>query len=321
MIAVLAPEVPAAGLFVVGLVAALLALFLVLLRFGAVTLIGGLLRFLSNIVSWVPFVGHLTEEGVNAGVNFVDKVLGEAVAASTGLAVSMLHDAWKLTVWVGDTIADLATSTAHAVTTIVTSTIPNAVHAITHPITMSVAAIEARIGRVERHALADIRRGINAVKAATAGAIVLVTNRIRAAEHTIGTSIPAELGRVEADIRGWTSKQIRRLGGRLSAVEEAVGLTALTGVIVGVIARELPWIRCPNVGRAARSLCGMPVNSIEKLLADAAIAATLITIPLSLVEFANELQSVVGGINGQVLEFWGANTSPNKGDRQLGAVA
>lgn len=264
-----APEFPAVGLFAVGLVAALVALFLVLLRFGAVTLIGGLLRWLANLVSWVPFVGHLTEEGVNAGINAVDEALGAAVAASTGLATSMIHDAWKITVWVGDTIADLATSTAHAVTTIVTSTIPNAVHAITHPITLSVAAIEARIGRVERHALADIRRGINAVKAATAGALVLVTNRIRAAEHSIATTIPAELAHVEGRLYGWTSKQLRRLSRRMSAVEEAVGLTALTGVIVGVVARELPWIRCKNVGKVGRHLCSWPIKGLEDLLAGA----------------------------------------------------
>lgn len=293
MIGVVAPEVPAAGLFVVGLVAAVTALFLVLLRFGAVTLIGGLLRWLAHLVSWVPFVGGLTEDGINAGINAVDEALGAAVAASTGLASSMIHDAWKLTVWVGDTIADLATSTAHAVTTIVTSTIPNAVHAITHPITLTVAEIEARIGRVERHALADVRNAIRAVKAATAGALVLVTNRIRAAEHSIASTLPAELGRVETDIRGWTSKQLRRLTRRMSAVEEAIGLTALTGLIVTVIARELPWIRCPNVGRAAKSLCGMPVNSLEKLLGEALLATTLVVATIDLVELSRELQPLM----------------------------
>lgn len=321
MIAVVAPVVLEGGLFAIGLVAALVALFLVLLRFGAVTLIGGLLRWLAHLVSWVPFVGGLTEDGINAGINAVDEALGAAVAASTHLAVSMIHDLWKLTLWIGDTIADLATSTAQAIDALVTSTIPNAVHALTHPITLTVAEIEARIGRVERHALADVRNAIRAVKAATAGALVLVTNRIRAAEHSIASTLPAELGRVETDIRGWTSKQLRRLTRRMSAVEEAIGLTALTGLIVTVVARELPWIRCPNVGRAAKSLCGMPVSSIEKLLADVALAATLITIPLSLVAFADELQTVLGTVNEQVIEFWGADTSPNSGDRKLGAVA
>lgn len=318
MIGVVAPEVPAAGLFVIGLVAAVTALFLVLLRFSAVTLIGGLLRWLAHLVSWVPFVGGLTEDGINAGINAVDEALGAAVAASTGLASSMIHDAWKLTVWVGDTIADLATSTAHAVTAIVTSTIPNAVHSITHPITLSIGAIETRVLSIERAALKDLRGKINAARAAAAGALVLVTTRIHAAEHAITTTIPADLAGIETDIRGWTSKQLRRLTRRMSAVEEAIGLTALTGLIVAVIARQLPWIRCPNVGRAARQLCGMPVTQVEKLLADLALGATLIFGTLSLSQFAKQMQGIVGEAASEVSHFWRADVTSIRSDRQPG---
>lgn len=304
--AVVAPEVPAAGLFVVGLLAAMVALSLVLLRFGAVTIVGGLLRWLAGIVSWVPFVGHLTEDGVNAGINYVDKQLGDAVAASVGLAVSMLHDSWKLTVWVGDTIADLAMSTEHAVTTIVTSTIPTAVHNVTHPIAADLARIEARIGSVEREAVRELEASIAGLEKRAGQLERKLERELAAGEAAVAGTLGREIAQVEREALHGIDALRDKLTHRLSRVEKLLGIGALTGVVVNVIARHFPWIRCGNVGKVGKHLCGMPVNQLEGLLAQVAIDGLAIVGTVSLLDFAEAMQAVVGEVADETQHFWRA---------------
>lgn len=313
-----APEVPAAALFLVGLLAGITAVFLVFLRFGAVTLIGGLLRWLVKQLPHIPYVSDSVNKFVNAGVNAVDEVLGAAISASSGLAITTLHDSWKLTLWVGDALAGLATSTAHAINVLVTSTIPAAVE---HPVRFVQKQLDALIANVT-HLQQTIKQNVAAAVAALTATVARNASRaehaIASAEHSITTAVPRLVGREVADVRGWTQKQLRRLSRRLTRVEEAVGLTALAGVIVAVIAREIPWVRCRNVGKVGKTLCGMPVSQLERLLADFALGATAIFGTLSLETLAKDTQKLVGGLGGEVRHFWRADVKAVARDRQPG---
>lgn len=288
-----APEVPAAVLFVVSAVAFLTFLIIYMLRFGAGVLIRGLLGSLASFLPTLFGIRHSVEHAIDYVGGAVDDALGAAASAAQGVAVQTFNDAWKLTRWVGSAIANLAVETAHGFKVLVTSTIPAAVHDVTEPITRRLGAIEARVlGQIDG-AIGRLDDAIAAAKAAAAAAIAAVNRRVRAAEHAISSTIPAELGRVESDIRGWTSKQIRRLSRRVSRVEAAVGLTALAGVIVTVIAKELPWIRCRNVGKVGRALCGTSTSSLDRLLEDALLATTLVVATIDLIELSRELQPII----------------------------
>lgn len=287
-----APEVPAAGLFVVGLAFAATALFLVFLRFGAVTLVGGLLRWLAGIVSWVPFVGHFGVDAVNAGVNFVDAELGKAVHAAAGTSVSLLEDSWKLTRWVGDAMADLATATEHALSTIVTSTIPNAVHTLTHPIAQDIAAVEERLGSIERTAVKDLRAEIAGLERQAGKATRKLEREIAAAETAVIGATAGTIKTAQRELWHGIDELRDTIGKRLSKIEKSVGLVALTGVIVSVVAKHWRWIRCPNVAKVGNHLCNMPVRQLEDLLAQAALGSLVIFGTVSLVEFAETMLAV-----------------------------
>lgn len=301
-----APEVPAAGLFVVGLAFAMTALFLVFLRFGAVTLVGGTLRFLAGLVSWLPFVGHFGEDAVNAGVNYVDDLLGKAVHAAAGTSVTLLDDSWKLTKWVGDAMADLATSTEHALSGLVTHTIPHAVHSATSGIVQDLTGIDERIARVEREALAEVKTGIDQLTRQGERLTSKLEHRVAAAETAIAGTLGGELAHVEREALHGIEALRDALTRRLSRVEKLLGIAALTGTIIGVIARHLPWLRCTNVGKVGKHLCGLPVSQLDNLLAQAAIDGLAILGTVSLVEFAEAMQAVVGEVAQESQTFWRA---------------
>lgn len=309
MIAAVVPEVPAIGLFAVGLLAALTAVFLVFLRFAAVTLIGSFARWMAKALKVIPFVGGWTAGVIDDAVNTVDLALGAAIAASEKLAVSAIHDSWKLTRWVGATIAHLSTETLHAFNVLVTHTIPNAVEDAVGHLRGRVETIETTIEHLDKTAIAEVRSDIASVRREAAAGERLITRDIAAAEHAITTTLPHAISRDVSEIRGWTSKQLRRLARRLSAVEEALTLGALTAVVVGVLARELPWIKCRNVAKTGKALCGLPITQLEKLLADLTLGLTAIFGTLSLESLAKDLQAIIGGVSTEVLHFWRADTT------------
>lgn len=275
MIAAVAPEIPAAGLFVIGLAAALTALFLVMLRFTAITLVGSLLHWIGSALRVIPVFGGWASDKIDKGVNAVDEALGNAVAASAELAIEMLHDAWKLTVWVGDTIADLASATEHAVTTLVTTTIPTAVKNASYPVAQRLAGIDQRIRSVEREALAELRNGIDRLTRRGEALTRELEQRVKAAEATAEGALTGEIAKVRREALHGIDEIGDTLGKRLGVVERALGIGALAGVIEMVLARNWPWIRCQNVGKIGKHLCRWPIKALEDLL-EGAIAVLVL---------------------------------------------
>lgn len=318
MIAAAAPEAPAIGLFAVGLLFALTALLLILLRFAAITLVGSLVRWIANTLNTIPFVGGWTAGVVDDAVNYVDRALGEAIAGSEQLATSALHDSWKLTRWVGATISGLATNTLHGFNILVTHTIPAAVEGGIGHLRGRVERIETTIDHLDQTAIAEVRADIADVRHEAHAAERGIARDLAAVEHTIATTIPHAIGRDVADVRGWTSKQLRRLSRRLSATEEALTIGALSAVIVGVIARNWKWIKCGNVAKAGKHLCGMPVSQLESLLAEAALDATALLITLNIRDFVTEAQAVYKTSSKEIAAFWSAGVGTPKRDRLLG---
>lgn len=321
MIGVAAPELPAAGLFAVGLLFAATALFLFLLRFAAITLVGSLVRWVASALSVIPFVGGWTAGVVDDAINAVDQALGNAIAASEKSAVSMLHDSWKLTVWVGSTIANLATETLHGFNVLVTHTIPNAVEDAVGHLRGRVEHIETTIEHLDKSAIREVRADIAGVRHEAVAAEHRIAGDIGALEHSIATTLPHAIGHDVGELRGWTSKQLRRLTRRLSATEEALTLGALTAVVVSVIGRHWKWLKCGNVARVGKHLCGLPVSVLESILEDAALDATALLVTLNLPDFVNAAQAVFGESSAEILNFWSGGVEKKLQGRRLGAAA
>lgn len=299
MLGVVAPEIPAAGLFLVSLVAFFAWLMLLGLRFGIATPIAALLRWMGKKVSWIPFVGGITESAIFAATQFVDDALANAALAVERVGVRFLHDAFKITVWVADSLYDLADATASALETLVTHTIPAAVKAVGHPIAQRLDGIDARIRSVEREALAELRVGIDRLTRRGEQLTRALEARIAAATGALAGKVAGELG----DVRGWVSGELgtfkRTVNRRLTKTEEAVGIAALTGTVLAIIARRMPWFRCSNVGKFGKGLCKADTRFVDGLLDGAILLASAI----SIVELAKECQDFTDEVEAGIRFF------------------
>lgn len=93
-----------------------------------------------------------------------------------------------------------------------------------------------------------------------------VIPRIRALERAITVALPRRLLRAER---------------RLSRLEKALGLAALTGVVLRVLARRFPWLFCRTWTRLGRRICGVNPSYIDDvfgLLLTAEVIANLPTL-------------------------------------------
>jgi hypothetical protein len=79
---------------------------------------------------------------------------------------------------------------------------------------------------------------------------------------------------------------VRGKVGRLGKVGTVAGLIGLTSAVLGRLG--LGWLRCSRVKRVGRNICGMDSSLLDALLVDAA----LLTITVSAVELAKELQAI-----------------------------
>lgn len=117
------------------------------------------------------------------------------------------------------------------------------------------------------------------------------------AVHTaIAVPIP-RIGALERDVTGlekWVRANIKKV-----SIAGAVGLVA--GAVFSGL--KLGWLRCSNVNRVGKFLCGFDRALLDALLAG--LAVWLGT--LNLRAFAEDVQDVTGTIEGVVRHFWQAD--------------
>lgn len=116
----------------------------------------------------------------------------------------------------------------------------------------------------------------------------------------VGASAPA----IPRDIyRGIDSlwKDVRRFGRTLTPAG-IIGLVA-GSVLAGL---GLSWLRCRNVGSAAKRLCGMNTDALDSLLAGLFVVFG----SLSLITFSRDVQGVTEDFAGAVRGFWRADALP-----------
>lgn len=134
--------------------------------------------------------------------------------------------------------------------------------------------------------LPNLRRHVDRRIAAAVAGLAAIAATVHG---TVAVDLP-HLRREVADVRGYT----RRLLRRLRRVERLLAPAAFAAAVAVALGRlGLRVLRCPQFLRAARRTCGMSPDLLESLLAD----TLLILGPLSLVEFAEEMQSITGEIS------------------------
>src|SRR6266576_4981839 len=113
--------------------------------------------------------------------------------------------------------------------------------------------------------------------------------------HVIDLDIPGLRARDHA-----LADSLGRLWHRLRSERRALGIGAFTALLVTALGRlHIGWLRCANVGRVGRRICGMTPRWLEALLA----ASTAILGTISLVAFAHVLIDAMGEMTTAVQGF------------------
>jgi hypothetical protein len=275
------PAAPAAvglALAVAGLLA--FTAFLVasgMLKLYAETL-GAFIRWLAKHVDvdlHIPHFGGHPFRAVSHGLYAVDNQIRNAFAAaalrSESAASWCFATAGHIITWMATEIADIShdlwTSLQH--TTV--SAIPAAIRRAEAATLARLRGIDHAVGRIEamaRAQLARLRVGIDRLG-----------HRLEAKIGTAIRGVGSRVGRLE--------RTVKADGKRLTRVEAKWKIGAFAGLVSIALARlGLKWLRCGNVRRAGRQLCGMDTDLLESLLG----ASLLLTSAISLRQLARELE-------------------------------
>lgn len=221
--------------------------------------LGYLIRLLAHELDLgfhIPWIGDVHPFGqLSTLLTWADTAIRDELAALAlgyeDIASWAFARASQLFWWVGREIGDLAYAMVNAITHTATVTVPNAVLGAEH-------RVAVRIGQLEHSIDLELARA----RAKLAGLAVGIDRLRVSLTHTL-----------ERDI-GWARTRIGHLertakidGRRLARLEHRLGLASFTALVGVALSRlGLRWLRCANVGRAGKALCGSPMGWLDDLL-------------------------------------------------------
>lgn len=292
----------------VELLAPLTALVLFIVALGltlvAVPLVRAIIGGIAGLVGHLPIVGTKASSVARKVENSLIATIGRVALSMEQQGVRFFHATGQLLDWQARELEHLAVDALRHWRWLKYAYLPSLILTATggdKALNKYLHALEKKVG----HAEATAQHG---VRVAAHGA---VADRLVAVEHEL------------VQWRGYTTRQLRRSLARLRALEEAVygQAVALPGEIGGIVRGRLAgingrvgrlekivlgagavalvtralaklrlgWLRCSNVGKVGRRLCGMDASLLEDLLS----ASLLIVGSISIVQLAEELQGVM----------------------------
>lgn len=231
-------------------------------------------------VGWIPWFGHVIEAPIHTIEQKVTNTLGSAEHALDDRIGTCLHKLAVLAATLARELEGLALGIWHlAVRLDHYLTFRNFLRLLKvflHPIR---AAQE-----VERALLRGTRARLHALEHSVAQGVY---PRLRAEERTIERVLEPEIAALRERAKAIEDRAIR-LRAWVRAHERLVVSAAFVGAVAFALRRlGLGWLRCRNVKKVGRALCGFPAGLLEDLFA-IGLAAEAIVDPLLVAEVANE---------------------------------
>jgi hypothetical protein len=223
---------------------------------------------------------------VARGVLRVEQVVRAAIASAllaSGAAVaSWLHGLGVLALGIAHEIEELGKGIEAGIVGLTTVWIPRYVRRALAPVER-LARSGYRLGlRTRAELRADARRLGRGIDRLRERYDHLAKVRVKGIEEGIRTNIRPRLKAQERATARTRTRDIPALdarvteldrllrGGvslRLSRLEKLLGIGALTGAVVRVLAKRFPWLFCRNVGKLGRAVCGLNANTLNALTA------------------------------------------------------
>jgi hypothetical protein len=287
-----APAVPALAYLVVGL----LALLAWAIQRGLLAVwvhsFGAMLQGLANLLKYDRGVIHLDFGGpIRALDTTVRNTLVRGAQKSEHVAGYFFHGCAQIARWMARETEQLAGDTLAWATWLQHAHLPKWVKAVVYAtfppaliLRLVQAAIHANLPHVGRTVTTKVEHvvthTVTRIVRASSGAVAIPGWMIR---------LPSRVGDVEHDLSG--------LRKRVKGLEKYAGATAAVALFTAALAKlGLKWLRCRNVTKAGKRLCGLDGNLLDALL----IGTTLIVGTISLREFAEEVGTVTEEVSGLI---------------------
>jgi len=233
------------------------------------------------IVNWftgwlikLPLIGESIASLIAKGATWISNRLGNLFIGLERPVVNWIGAIGQYVRYVSDATLDAPIKLLEAVRWLVASEIPYLIHALPNSVTKVVHAIEKEFAaaradiawlsesffRRVRKLSAAVLLGFFGPYLASIRYFAHVWHRIsHAAAYAGGIAVPwIEVPRLR--------REERAIAKRLGKVETLLGVTALAGVMAGVLGVSRSCLTRGNVGRVARKLCGLNAQAIEDLL-------------------------------------------------------
>ena len=297
--------------------------FLVSLSYAYDWSVGYLLKLIAGIFIRATWSGPF---GLSIGFAFLGHAiesLDNDIRHWIGEGITQTEWAWHETMhqlgvaWhdIAHTTDVTVINTHQAFRTIKKYTIPFAISVAVGPLTPLLKLLQAQVKTLESVPHTVVQKITRVIHAQPTLLTTHELQQIAKMAAADALPVPAAFPNPWPRIRD-IAKEIENLGKgtvdttKKLTVSGALGLVAAS--VFGVLG--LGWLKCSNVNRVGKALCGFDRLALDALLAG--LAAVFGTIGLE--AFAKDVQGVTSDLEGAVRYFWRATGSGPGGDRALG---
>lgn len=270
---------------------------------------------IGGILGHLPGVGHVLSSPVNAVAHWMDREFAAAERALDHAVTFFFGELAQLVSYLGAEIADIS----HGLYTLAVHSAGrsaiDAVNGALHRANLAIAAarqvalngwhvatearwyaLHATVGPIGAaiHQIADpILARTTAIAHDLAGFKTTITSRVGRLEHTVAVDIPRSIAGVR-DLVGGLTRVVDALRARVAKIEQVLtsaGVAALVATALGTLG--LGWLRCNNVGKVGRAVCGMPAGLLDDLLA-ALVDVLILENVCTVIPLVSDAAEVVG---------------------------
>jgi hypothetical protein len=288
-----------------------IAIALILLRRVWVSTFGHLLLELAKPFDHAGFTINLGFRKIKLGLQWVATILrglnaaalhllGAGIDATDYAAKRLWHWTAYMLESVGRVVGDLAEQVEQELSYLWRQSIPRYVHAALHPLASKVEWLIHYVEHTVAHPT-TIVRPVTRVLDPRIASLEREVKRLAATVEADGAAVLAPPIAVPFPHVGDVLHGIDALRARLGKLTRQLAPAAVAALVVAALGSlRLGWLKCGNVARFGRHVCGMDGDLLDTLLAD----TVLVFGTVSLVEFASEMTNLQDEIAGAVRRFW-----------------
>ena len=273
--------------------------FLIALSYAYRYSLGAALVALANVIGAVRLPGILGGGRIFGFLADALTGIDNEIRHALGVGIAALQTTWNEAVsytaqaihWIGHEIGALAHDTAQAVETLSVRQVTNVYKKINPGLARKVGALAAAVAALTRHLEHVIAREAHVAKA-----------KAQAVERAIALPAPISIPKTLPKV-GTIEREADAALARIRDFAQRFGPAALLGTLAFALGRlGITWARCSNVNKLGKRACGMNPDLLESLLADTLLIAGTV----SLVEFAEGMQTLTADVIEPIRTFWRA---------------